>query len=64
MKEMTIECPVCKQALPDKFQLYKDDKIHALHSMIDELNAGLVPVGDPTFAALSANSRERKEKSN
>ena len=58
---MPTTCPVCKQKLPHKFQMYKVDKIHALHSMIDELIAGHVPVGDPTFtAALTAAGQDRE----
>lgn len=53
---MTINCPVCDKTLPDKFGSYKKDKIHDIHSFVDELNTDVVPLSDPV---IMARMRER-----
>jgi hypothetical protein len=50
-KEMTINCPICSKVLPDKLGSYKEDKIHEIHSFIDELNADAVALSDPVILA-------------
>ncbi len=56
---MAINCPVCDKTLPDKFGSYKEDKIHDIHSFIDELNAGVVALSDPV---IMAQMRERWDR--
>lgn len=56
---MAINCPICNKTLPDKFGSYKEDKIHDIHSFIDELNAGVVAFSDPV---IMAQMRERWDR--
>ena len=48
---MTINCPICDKTLPDRLGSYKEDKIHEIHSFIDELNADVVVLSDPVIMA-------------
>jgi hypothetical protein len=54
-----MNCPVCKKELPSKFSLYKEEKIHDIHSFIDELNADVFAISDPV---VMAKMRERWKK--